>query len=227
MDGVTGGHFGGNGGPWSSYPHHGKHFVAWNFNVSGGPSNYNFWPNEPRNGHTFTSPIFAGLQGKAISMSGEEINELPGQAVEPASLFEAQLALRLAETYATWATSNISDPAMANFDQDPDGDGLTNGTEAYFGTNPNNHDNLPQISGTFDNNNLTIAHPINPNLPNDIQATYEWSLDIENWYPSGAGPVGGPTVTFNSTENNNSISVSAASTSSNQKFFFRIRVTQQ
>ncbi len=105
MDGVTGGHFDGNGGPLVSYPHHGRHFVAWNFTVSGGPNSYTFWPSN-RNGHTFAKPIFAGLQGKSIAMSGHKINESPGMVVQPASLFEAQLQLRLGPTART-------DPASA------------------------------------------------------------------------------------------------------------------
>lgn len=106
MDGITGGQFSGNGGPHESYPHHGRHFVAWNFNVSGGPSSYDFWPTS-RNSNTFAEPIFVGLQGKSISMSGEGANENPGQAVEPASLFEAQLQFRLAPTTLTNAASGI------------------------------------------------------------------------------------------------------------------------
>lgn len=108
MDGVTGGHFDGNGGPIDSYPHHGRHFVAWNFNVSGGPNSYNFWPSS-RNGHTFARPIFAGVHGKTISMSGHQDNESPGTPVEPASLFEAQLEFRLGPNVETGAASGISE----------------------------------------------------------------------------------------------------------------------
>lgn len=97
FDNVSNGHFDGNGGPHESYPHHAKYFVAWNFLLDGGPSNYNFWPSS-RNGHTFAMPYFVGLQGDSPSMTHGTFaaNDLPGQAAEPASLFEAQLALRFA-----------------------------------------------------------------------------------------------------------------------------------
>ena len=96
FDNVENGHFDGNGGPHDSYPHHGQHFVAWNFLLKGGPSNYNFWSSS-RNGHTFAMPFFIGLSGKTVSMTTGTFsaNELPGETVEPASLFEAQLELRL------------------------------------------------------------------------------------------------------------------------------------
>jgi hypothetical protein len=108
LDNVTGGHFDGNGGPHESYPHHAKHLVAWNFNVSGGPSSYNFW-SVSRNGHTFAMPTFAGLQGKSISMTAGTFaaNESPGVAVEPASLFEAQLAFRRGLTIETPPTGTL------------------------------------------------------------------------------------------------------------------------
>jgi len=96
MDGVRNGHFYGNGGSHEGYPHHGKHFVAWNFVLGGGPSSYDFWPNY-RNGNTFAMPYFIGLQGNDVSFAEGTYaaNEQPLVAVEPSSLFEAQLALRL------------------------------------------------------------------------------------------------------------------------------------
>jgi hypothetical protein len=108
MDNVSGGHFDGNGGPHESYPHHGRHFVAWNFQISGGPSSYNFWPGS-RNGHTFAEPIFAGLQGKSVTMSGEGANESPGTALEPASLFDAQLQFRLGPIIENNEASGVGD----------------------------------------------------------------------------------------------------------------------
>lgn len=96
FDNVINGKFDGNGGPHESYPHHGKYFVAWNFLLEGGPDNYDFWA-DSRNGHSFAMPFFIGLQGKSVTMTPNTFsaNELPGQSVEPVSLFEAQLNLRL------------------------------------------------------------------------------------------------------------------------------------
>ncbi len=97
FDGVSNGQFSGNGGPHESYPHHGKYFVAWNFLLNGGPSDYDFWPSS-RNSNTFAMPYFVGLKGESVTMEPGTFgaNELEGEDVEPLSLFEAQLSLRLA-----------------------------------------------------------------------------------------------------------------------------------
>ena len=113
FDNVSNGHFDGNGGPHESYPHHGQYFVAWNFLLEGGPSSYNFWP-ASRNGHTFAMPYFIGLQGDNVAMTAGTfaVNELPGQSVEPVSLFEAQLALRIAN--ANYSGITISGELATN-----------------------------------------------------------------------------------------------------------------
>lgn len=111
FDNVVNGHFDGNGGPHDSYPHHGQYFVAWNFLLDGGPSSYNFWP-ASRNGHTFAMPYFIGLQGDNVAMTAGTFaaNELAGQSVEPVSLFEAQLALRVANAnYSGITISGVLD----------------------------------------------------------------------------------------------------------------------
>lgn len=100
MDNVSGGHFEKNGGALRWFPHHGKGFVAWNFTLDGTQSKYRFWTTESKHHHsTYASPIFVGLQGTPIEIEkGTYLaNESQGQAVQPASLFEAQLALRLSK----------------------------------------------------------------------------------------------------------------------------------
>lgn len=85
------------GGPEPGHPHHGKQLVLWNFNHSSAKDqHYNFWDTERRRNYTIAAPILAGFQADSkVTVENAGINELPGQAVAPASLFEAQLALRL------------------------------------------------------------------------------------------------------------------------------------
>ncbi|MDO6746074.1 DUF4955 domain-containing protein [Gilvimarinus sp. 1_MG-2023] len=113
FDNVVNGHFDGNGGPHESYPHHGKHFVAWNNIIEGGPGHYHFWPSS-RNGHTFALPYFSGLRGESVTMEEGTYgaNELPGEEVEPSSLFEAQLALRLSA--ASSSSSSVSSASSSS-----------------------------------------------------------------------------------------------------------------
>jgi hypothetical protein len=99
LDDVRGsGVLSGNGGPHQSYPHHGRHFVFWNFKHSTNSTyNYDFWKTSSRSSHTFAEPYFIGFQSgsSTVNFTNEGLDELRGQQVEPSSLFEAQLKLRL------------------------------------------------------------------------------------------------------------------------------------
>ncbi len=73
-------------------PHHLRHLVFWNFNHGGNDTHYDFWRGYLR----FLHPIVVGFHGNPASFndSSLEVFESNGTAVEPASLFEAQLELR-------------------------------------------------------------------------------------------------------------------------------------
>jgi hypothetical protein len=97
FDDVEGGVFSNCGGPWPGLPHHGRDLVFWNFrHRSTYDYHYDFWNANERRNHTFAQPIFVGFQAdRKISFVNEGINQSPGDFVEPRSLFEAQLQLRL------------------------------------------------------------------------------------------------------------------------------------
>ena len=73
------------------------------------------------------------------------------------------------------------DPAEQGFALDPDGDGVANGLEAFFGTNPSVASaglNTVSMIG----NTLSFLHA-NPDTPlDDVTGSYEWSLDMNTWY---------------------------------------------
>lgn len=100
FDQIAGGVLSGNGGPYESYPHHGKHLVFWNFEHSASrPSFYDFWNTERRQSATFALPIFSGFtSNRPVTFIDPEekvgFNESQGTPVLPSSLFEAQLRLR-------------------------------------------------------------------------------------------------------------------------------------
>jgi hypothetical protein len=97
IDDVEGGDFHSNGGPWASYPHHGRYLTLWNFrHNTTSSSNYDFWSVYDREPATYAEPFFIGLQSShPLSIMGEGIDALRDIMVEPRSLFEAQLDLRL------------------------------------------------------------------------------------------------------------------------------------
>nr|WP_295872824.1 DUF4955 domain-containing protein [uncultured Chitinophaga sp.] len=97
FDDIRGGVFYNLGGPEPGHPHHGKQLVLWNFRHSSAKDqHYDFWDMERRRNYTIAAPILEGFQADSkVTVDHAGINELPGQYVAPASLFEAQLALRL------------------------------------------------------------------------------------------------------------------------------------
>ncbi len=97
FDDVDGGDFHTNGGPWASYPHHARHLTFWNFRHNASdPIYYNFWSVYNRQSATYAEPFFVGLQtSDEVTFTGEGLDEMRDITVEPRSLFEAQLDLRL------------------------------------------------------------------------------------------------------------------------------------
>ena len=107
FDCVTGGNLAGSGGPVAAFPNHLQHFVAWNFRHTKPPSGpgvrsgqYDFWGGRP----SLVKPIFVGMHGEPVRIdeSTVAVNESQGRAVEPESLFEAQLALRSGGRCPAW-----------------------------------------------------------------------------------------------------------------------------
>jgi hypothetical protein len=101
MDDMDGGDFHTNGGPWESYPHHGKYLTFWNFiHKKSVNAMYNFWSVDIRKPATYAEPYFIGFQPNyLVSMTGAGLDQMRGVEVKPKSLFEAQLALRLSTNF--------------------------------------------------------------------------------------------------------------------------------
>ena len=97
FDHITGGVFSNLGGPEPGHPHHGRHLVLWNFQHSSSKDfHYNFWDMQRRRNFTIAQPMLVGFRAdKKITFENTGLNENPGQAVLPESLFDAQLAYRL------------------------------------------------------------------------------------------------------------------------------------
>lgn len=97
FDDIVGGVFYNLGGPHPGLPHHGKYLVFWNFAYrSDRDFHYNFWSVDKRKNYTIADPIFVGFQPNTkVTFENEGIDQLRDVRVEPQSLFEAQLELRL------------------------------------------------------------------------------------------------------------------------------------
>jgi hypothetical protein len=97
-------------------------------------------------------------------------------------------------TFASWIDDYPEVGSEDEFPDDPDGDGLPNGIENIFGTDPSSPNqglrNMTTAGSTF-----TFQHPHNPAPVSNVAAAYRWSLDLTTWHDSGTSH-NGTTVVF-------------------------------
>ena len=81
------------GGDQASAPNHLRELVIWNYYKKSLTQEFDLWSRNNR----FLLPIIVGMHGHPVSLKEEQvtINESPGRAVYPESLYEAQLRERL------------------------------------------------------------------------------------------------------------------------------------
>lgn len=140
----------------------------------------------------------------------------------------------LPNNYDSW----IGDPALGiapanrGFDLDPDNDGLSNGVEAWFGTDPRAF-NPGLVELATNGLTTTFRHPRNSLAPANLTGSYEWSTDMATWYAGNgiAGPSGGPTVNIVASPGQNvttvtATTVTATSSQPMPRLFLRARATQ-
>jgi hypothetical protein len=131
--------------------------------------------------------------------------------------------------YNSW----IGDPALGiapadrDFSRDLDGDGLTNGVEAWFGTDPRAFTAGLADLGT-NGTTTTFTHPRNPQAPGDLAGSYEWSPNLVDWYAGNGvdGPAGGSTLSISAAPEGSHTTVTATASAPVARLFIRARVTR-
>jgi hypothetical protein len=100
-------------------------------------------------------------------------------------------------TFSEWIAGSGLDAPDRGFGNDPDRDGLPNGLEAWFGTDPGEF-SRGLVSFASNGTVTTFSHSYNENPPEELVGTYQWSPDLTNWYSGDGvdGPPGGPVVNF-------------------------------
>jgi len=133
------------------------------------------------------------------------------------------------DTFSSWISNPVFGLAVADQDlgDDPDGDGIDNGVENIFGTNPASF-SQGLLVGIKSGNTFTFTHPQNAAPAADLRAVYRWSTDLTAFHPGGETS-GGTTVNFTTEANTPSpgfTRVTATATGTlPARLFFDVKVT--
>jgi fibronectin-binding autotransporter adhesin len=169
----------------------------------------------------------------ASSITGTE----PTLAAPAPSGYELQVIgneLRLVQTgggntFATWIATYPGVGAFIGVGDDPDADGIVNGVENFFGTNPS-ASSAGLVAGVVSGNTFTFTHPQNATPASDLTAAYQWSKDLATFNASGFTDGDGTTVTISpqlDTPAPGTTTVTATVTgTATGKLFVNIKVTQ-
>ena len=125
--------------------------------------------------------------------------------------------------YADWIAGFDLDSSEIDFADDPDRDGVPNGLEAVFGSNPGEFSSGLTGLG-IDGSTSTFSHPHNENPVIDVSVSYEWSLDLVNWYAGDGidGPASGVTATISPETVGANTTVTAVMSEEEERVFFRV-----
>ncbi|MFK7910926.1 MAG: Ig-like domain-containing protein, partial [Akkermansiaceae bacterium] len=141
---------------------------------------------------------------------------------------ELKIVRETSGSFAGWIGGyNVGE--LIGFADDPDGDGLVNGIEAFFGSDPSvQSSGLTQLSKS--GNVFTVQHPQALELPSDISGSYMWSTNLEDWYSvadSGIGTIVSIVATPNDPQEG--ITTARATVTGNvvNELFLRVAVNQE
>jgi methionine-rich copper-binding protein CopC len=168
--------------------------------------------NGTANVNSLLTLLHAGDFGNLVGAFGYEANVAAGSQTygftTTAAIvadFSAAVAFAAVPTPTNTFASWISNPSYGlavgdqDFGDDPDGDGIENGVENYFGTNPGTF--TPGLAASIKNGNrFTFTHPQNASPASAFGASYRWSTDLAAFHLGGETS-GGTTVNFTTEAN--------------------------
>jgi hypothetical protein len=134
------------------------------------------------------------IRGEVVATIGGTYVELTGDRV-----FHVDLAtVGGGSDYASWIGGFSGVGTLNGFNDDADGDGISNGVENLFGTHPGvSNVGITQVSSS--GNAVAFLHP-QGTPASDVAAVYQWSTDLVTFHDAGV-PAGGTTVNFSTNLN--------------------------
>lgn len=165
----------------------------------------------------------SGLSGNVVVTMDATSDEL-----HLAGFQIVQLTPGEASTFADWIAGYPGVGSMTGFEEDADGDGLANGLENFFGTDPSVMS--PGLFGCSPaSGGLSFHHYENASAATDGMASYEWSTDLTTWWADGASD-GETSVDFVSSANDPEVGTTTVSATVSGvvpgKVFVRVKVVQ-
>jgi len=151
-------------------------------------------PQEVMKGHNDWEAIHYAVVDREGPLAGDVALAEGCPTVEIHDLLDRLVPVE-ADTYEEWiaayAEEGPGQVTLTGFSDDPDDDGIPNGIERYFGTNPTEANAAFElVPGAVP---PVFRHSRTLSPPADLVASYQWTTDLRNWHASGE-TAGGVTV---------------------------------
>jgi lysophospholipase L1-like esterase len=151
---------------------------------------YSLFLTDPNN---YSSAIAPGVLSNNINHPDNAHYDLMAQR-----WFEGIEALGLGTgslTFNSWIATYPAIAGQTGFDQDPDGDGIGNGLENFFGTAPDAY-TKGVVADAAVGNTFVFTHPQNPSPASNISGAYRWTKNLVDFHADGDTDAAGTKVEF-------------------------------